>query len=360
MTEKKIHIELGARSYDIVIARGSLIRAGDYIGQVKPYRAAAVVTDKTVAGLHAPALLQSLKTAGIDAKLFTVAPGEASKSFAILEKLVGDLVHAGIERGSLIVALGGGVVGDLAGFAAAITLRGIDYVQIPTTLLAQVDSSVGGKTGINLPHGKNLVGAFHQPRLVVIDPAVLDTLDARQKRAGSAEIVKMALISDAAFFEQLEKNRCGIEQQIHRACSVKAEIVARDERENNERMLLNLGHTFGHALEALTGYGDALLHGEAVAIGIGMAFRFSVQLGLCPPQDAARVERYLEKAGLPASARHLGLSSGKFLAGMQKDKKTADGKLNLVLVRGIGKAFVARDIEQAKLASFLQNEVNKS
>jgi 3-dehydroquinate synthase len=361
----KVTVTLGARSYDIVIESGALARAGELIRKIKPTGKAFVVTDANVDALYGKALLQSLERAQIQAKVFSVAPGEGSKNFATLEKLADDLVGSGIERGDLVIAFGGGVVGDLAGFASAVILRGIEFVQIPTTLMAQADSSVGGKTGINLPSGKNLVGSFHQPRLVIADPALLDTLELRQARAGYAEIVKMALIKDADLFAWLDANISSVfkntpqrTQAIIKACRMKADIVARDEYESSGRMLLNLGHSFGHALEALTNYGDALLHGEAVSIGIVLAFRFSVALCLCSPEDAKQAEDHLVKAGLPASAKTLkGITAEKLLTSMLKDKKVTGGKIALILAHGIGKAFVSRDIEAEKLAGFLQKEM---
>jgi 3-dehydroquinate synthase len=283
----------------------------------------------------------------------------------VLEKLCSDLVAAGIERNDTVLAFGGGVAGDLAGFVASIVLRGIDFIQLPTSLLAQVDSSVGGKTGINLAHGKNLVGAFHQPRLVLIDPSLLNTLDARLMRAGYAEIAKAALINDADFFTWLERNLAAVltdtperAQAIYKACRMKAEIVVRDEIERNERMLLNFGHTFGHALEALTGYSDVLLHGEAVGIGMAMSLRFSVQRGLCAADEAARAISHFERAGLAVSAKGLpGVNAENLLGSMLKDKKVTGGQITLILTRGIGKAFIARDAETKELAAFLQREM---
>jgi 3-dehydroquinate synthase len=360
-----VTVNLGARSYDIIIEDGALARTGALIRQVKPKGTAFIVADANVQGLHGKALLQSLEQAGIAAKLFSVAPGEGSKDFKTLEKLIGDLVGAGIERGDVIIAFGGGMVGDLAGFAASLTLRGVDFIQVPTTLLSQVDSSVGGKTGINLALGKNLVGSFYQPRLVVIDPGLLDTLDSRQLRAGYAEIVKIALVKETDFFDWLEKNSTAVfkdtpqrTQAIAAACRLKADIVARDERDLDERLLLNLGHTFAHALEALTNYSNALLHGEAVGIGVAMAFRFSVQLGLCEPADMQRAVRHLEKAGLPVAARNLpGVTAESLLNTMSKDKKVTDGRINLILANGIGKAFISRDVDLKKLAAFLRQEM---
>jgi 3-dehydroquinate synthase len=362
---EKISVELGERRYDIVLAQGALLRAGELIGGVNPKSRVFVVTDTNVQALHLKTLLQSLEKEKISAKVFAIAPGEASKSFSTLETLVSDLIASGIERNDALVAFGGGVVGDLAGFAAAITLRGINLIQIPTTLLAQVDSSIGGKTAIDLPQGKNLVGAFYQPRLVIIDPELLVTLDEREKCAGYAEIVKMALISDADFFAWLEENITAVlnvaPQCLHAigaACRMKAQIVARDERESSERMLLNLGHSFGHALEALTGYSNELLHGEAVAIGIAMAFRFSAFCKLCAPENSLRVQQHLESAKLPVSAKKLKTVTAQILlSAMQKDKKMKGGAMQLILAHGIGKAFVASDIDRSNLMNFLQQDL---
>ncbi|MES2906251.1 MAG: 3-dehydroquinate synthase [Pseudomonadota bacterium] len=363
-TGYELEVELGTRSYPLLIAPGVLAKSGILLREMKPKAQAFVVTDRTVEKLHAEKLLRFLTDQGINVVIAVIDPGEHSKNFLTLQDLVNQIIDAGIERGDVVIAFGGGVVGDLAGFAAAVTLRGIDFVQIPTTLLAQVDSSVGGKTGINTKHGKNLVGAFHQPRLVLVDTDLLDTLDARQMRAGYAEIVKMALINDPAFFNWLEsvgakvfENTPERAQAIYNACRRKAEIVARDEREAGERMLLNLGHTFAHALEAMTGYSDALLHGEAVAIGTAMAFRFSTSLGLCKKEDTQRVEAHLKAHGLIISPKGLkNVEAGAFLKAMKKDKKTAQGQFTLILARGIGEAFVSRDVKEAQLAAFLQNE----
>jgi len=339
-----IKVALGARSYDIHVGPGLLAQAGrllDARGQI------AVVTDANVAKLHLAAFLAG----GIDARPIVMAPGEGTKSFAGLETLTGELLAAGIGRGGLVVALGGGVVGDLTGLAAGLLKRGIAYAQVPTTLLAQVDSSVGGKTAINTAEGKNLVGLFHQPQAVIADTDVLKTLPRRELLAGYAEVVKYGALGDRAFFEWLETNGAGAlggdsDAMVHavaHSCRMKAAIVARDEREAGERALLNLGHTFGHALEAATGFSDRLLHGEGVAIGMALAFKLSVKLGLCPGQDAARFVRHLQATGLPSSAAGMG-TPDELIAHMAHDKKAKDGRLTFVLVRGIGEAFTTADV----------------
>src|SRR5471030_219306 len=303
-----VEVALGERAYDIVIGRDVLQSLGARVAALRPGVRTAIVTDRNVAKHWLEKTESSLAAAGIASSRIIVEEGEGSKTYAGLEQVSEALIAAKIERNDLVIALGGGVVGDLAGFAAAILRRGVDFVQVPTSLLAQVDSSVGGKTGINSPRGKNLLGAFHQPVLVVADTAVLDTLSPRQFRAGYAEVAKYGLLGDEAFFTWLEKNHSDIfsggaarEHAIATSCRAKAAIVARDERENGERALLNLGHTFGHALEAATGFSGRLLHGEGVAIGMALAFRLSVKLGHCPGQDAERFVRHLQAVGLPAA-----------------------------------------------------------
>ena len=315
-----------------------------------------VVTDDVVGPLHLATLMEGLRQTAIEATSIVVKSGEASKTLATFSDVVDGLLEAGVERRTAVIALGGGVVGDLAGFAAAATLRGLPFVQIPTTLLAQVESSVGGKTGINTRHGKNLLGAFHQPRMVIADTAVLASLPIRELRAGYAEIVKAGLIGDPAFFAWCCANgaaviggdRAAQGEAVLRACAFKAQVVGDDEREekpNDGRALLNLGHTFGHALEAELGYG-AILHGEAVAVGIGLAFRLSVALGLCPAEDAERVVAHIGAVGLPSELSELNrrLSAGRLVGHMRRDKKTRDGRLVFVLVRGIGRAFTKSDV----------------
>lgn len=347
---EKIAVALDARSYDIHVGPGLLAQTGALL---KPFARGPmpIVTDEHVAALHLPRVMEAAKQAGLDARPIVLAPGESTKSFAGLEQLCGQLLDAGVERGGLVVALGGGVIGDLTGFAAGVLKRGIDFAQLPTTLLADVDSSVGGKTAINTREGKNLVGLFHQPRIVIADTSALDTLPKRELLAGYAEVVKYGALGDAEFFAWLEQNgekllsgdaKARVHAVAH-SCRMKAAIVARDERESGERALLNLGHTFGHALEAATGYSDRLLHGEAVAVGMALAFRLSVRLGLCPPEDAARVEAHLARVGLPASIADIpGLrpSPDVLLEHMSHDKKASGGKLVLILAHGIGQAFV--------------------
>src|SRR5271154_469131 len=301
-----VGVALGERAYDIVIGRDVLVSLGARVAALRPGVRTAIVTDRTVAKHWLEKAEASLTAAGIAASRIVVEEGEGSKTCAGLEQVCEALIAAKIERSDLVIALGGGVVGDLAGFAAAILRRGVDFVQVPTSLLAQVDSSVGGKTGINSPHGKNLLGAFHQPVLVVADTAVLDTLSPRQFRAGYAEVAKYGLLGDEAFFAWLDKSHADIfsggaarEHAIATSCRAKAAIVARDERENGERALLNLGHTFGHALEAATGFSDRLFHGEGVSVGMVLAAEFSAQLGMISEADAARVKHHLAAVGLP-------------------------------------------------------------
>src|SRR4051812_23466345 len=344
-----VDVALGDRAYDIVIGRGVLTSLGPRIAQLRPGVRTAVVTDRTVARHWLEATQATLAEAGIPAATIVVEEGEGSKSYAGLEKVSEALIAAKIERNDLVVALGGGVVGDLAGFAAAILRRGVDFVQVPTSLLAQVDSSVGGKTGINSPQGKNLLGAFHQPVLVVADTAVLDTLSPRQFRAGYAEVAKYGLLGDAGFFTWLEANHADLfkgstarEHAIATSCRAKAAIVSRDERETGERALLNLGHTFGHALEAATGFSDRLFHGEGVAIGMVLAAEFSAERGMIAPSDAARVRHHLAEVGLPTHLQDIagfaqeGLADADALmALMAQDKKVKRGKLTFILLEAV-------------------------
>ena len=365
---RRLSLALSASSYDVVVGDGLLARAGALLAPVLPQKRAVVITDDSVGPLHLKTLMDGLAETAIAATAITVKAGEASKSFANFEALVDGLLDAGVERRTAVIALGGGVVGDLAGFAAAATLRGLPFVQIPTTLLAQVDSSVGGKTGINTRHGKNLLGAFHQPRMVIADTATLATLPVRELRAGYAEIVKAGLIGDAAFFAWCEANgaaviagdRAAQAEAVLRACAFKALVVGDDEREekpNDGRALLNLGHTFGHALEAELGYGT-ILHGEAVAVGIGLAFRFSASLGHCSAEDAERVIAHIAAVGLPAELHHLNrrLSAERLVGHMRRDKKARDGKLVFVLSRGIGRAFTQGDIPASDVIDLLRAE----
>ncbi len=353
MTEK-IAVRLAERSYDIQVGPGLMAQAGALL---KPLARGAVpvVTDTNVAKAHLETFLSSLRASGIDGRAIVLEAGEGTKSFAGLEKLSDELLKSGVDRGGLIVALGGGVIGDLAGLAAGLLKRGIDFAQVPTTLLAQVDSSVGGKTAINTPQGKNLVGLFHQPKIVIADTDLLRTLPRRELLAGYAEVAKCGALGDAAFFEWLEINgakalagdAAAITFAIARSCRMKAAIVARDERETGDRALLNLGHTFGHALEAATGYSGRLLHGEGVAIGMVLAFRLSVELGMCSGQDAERFARHLKAAGLPTSISDVPgrrPAVDELLAHMAHDKKVKDGRLTFILVHGIGKAFVTSEV----------------
>jgi len=366
-----VDVALENRAYDIVIGRGALASLGARIAALRPGVRTAIVTDETVARHWLAATEASLAEAGIPASRIIVEEGEGSKSYAGLQKVSEALIAAKIERNDLVIALGGGVVGDLAGFAAAILRRGVDFVQVPTSLLAQVDSSVGGKTGINSPQGKNLLGAFHQPVLVIADTAVLDTLSPRQFRAGYAEVAKYGALGDEAFFTWLEANHAELfkggvarEHAIATSCRAKAAIVARDERENGDRALLNLGHTFGHALEAATGFSDRLFHGEGVAIGMVLAAQFSASIGMLAPGDAARLERHLVAVGLPTRLQDIagfaqeGLADADALMDlMAQDKKVRRGKLTFILLEAIGSAVIARDVEPARVRDFLRDKV---
>ncbi len=368
-----VDVELGDRAYEIVIGRDVLASLGKRIAALRPGARTAVITDRNVAQHWLARTEASLAEAGIASSHVIVEEGEGSKSYAVLERVSEALIAAKIERADLVVALGGGVVGDLAGFAAAILRRGIDFVQVPTSLLAQVDSSVGGKTGINSPQGKNLIGAFHQPILVVADTAVLDTLSPRQFRAGYAEVAKYGLLGDEAFFAWLEKNHADIfaggaarEHAIATSCRAKAAIVARDERENGERALLNLGHTFGHALEAATGFSDRLFHGEGVAVGMVLAAELSAQLGMIAEQDAERVRRHLADVGLPTAVQEIagfaqeGLADADALmALMAQDKKVKRGRLTFILLQEIGRAVIAPDVEPSLVRDFLQGKLKR-
>ncbi len=358
-----VRVELARRSYDIAIGRHLLDEAGQRIAKLRPHAAALIVTDENVARNYLARLERALADAGIRHESCIVPPGEPSKSFAVLERVTDAILAAKIERGDLVIALGGGVIGDLAGFASAVARRGTDFVQIPTTLLAQVDSSVGGKTGINTRFGKNLVGAFHQPVLVLADIGLLDSLPPREFRAGYAEVVKYGLINDAPFFERLEDAREEVfaggparAEAIATSCRHKAEIVGRDERETGERALLNLGHTFGHALEAATGYSGRLLHGEAIAVGMVLAFRLSAKLGVCDPAAEKRVAAHFAAAGLPTRLSDVpgGLPDADALLNlMSQDKKVRRGALTFILVREIGGAFVQPDVDPAPVRALL-------
>lgn len=361
----RVEVGLGDRSYPILIEAGLLDRAAEHLGPFARKGRLVVVTDQSVAAAQLPRLMAALGDVRIDPII--LPPGEATKSWTMLEQLTDQLLDYGIERSDRIVALGGGVIGDLVGFAASILKRGCGFVQVPTTLLAQVDSSVGGKTAINARAGKNLIGAFHQPDLVLIDPTTLDTLPAREVRAGYAEVVKYGLIDDFDFFTWCEANGPALlaadapsrEKAIAHSVGAKARVVAADERETTgTRALLNLGHTFGHALEAETGFSDMLLHGEAVACGMALAFRFSAAQGLCPGQDAVRVSRHLEAAGLPTTlkAAHVDADGATLVGHMAHDKKMEAGRLPFLLARGIGQTFLAKDVDLTEVARFLDSE----
>jgi 3-dehydroquinate synthase len=364
---RAIPVGLGARSYEVRVGPGLIDQAGEAMAPFLPRRRTAIVSDETVWGLYGARLTAALDRAGIAALPVVVAPGEQTKSFAGLADVTDRLLALGLDRGDVVTAFGGGVVGDLAGFAAAIYKRGIDFVQIPTTLLAQVDSSVGGKTAIDVAAGKNLVGAFHQPRLVLADLDMLSTLPDREMRAGYAEVIKYGLLGDFGFFEWLEAHGASVlarepealAQAVARSIEMKAEIVAEDETEQGRRALLNLGHTFGHALEAETGYGEALLHGEAVAAGMALAFRFSAAQGLCQTQDARRAAAGIGAAGLPTTLSEVAghpFDAQRLVRHMAQDKKAEDGKLTFILARALGDAFVARDVDAAAVAAFLKLE----
>ncbi|TXJ28697.1 MAG: 3-dehydroquinate synthase [Afipia sp.] len=367
-----VGVALGDRAYDIVIGRNVLSSLGHRIAKLRPGARVAIVTDRTVAKNWLSQTEGALAAAGIESSRIVVGEGEASKSYGVLQDVSEGLIAAKIERNDLVVALGGGVIGDLAGFAASIVRRGVDFVQVPTSLLAQVDSSVGGKTGINSPHGKNLVGAFHQPVLVVADTAVLDTLSPRQFRAGYAEVAKYGVLGDLDFFNWLDANHAGIfsggaarEHAIAMSCRAKAAIVARDERETGDRALLNLGHTFGHALEAATGFSDRLFHGEGVAVGMVLAAEFSARLNMISAADAARVQRHLTSVGLPTRLQDIagfqqeGLGDADtLLALMGQDKKVKRGKLTFILLEEIGKAVIVNDVDPAKVRDFLQEKLS--
>lgn len=365
---RTIRVDLAGRGYDIVIGPGLIDRAGALCRPLLALPKVIVVSDETVSAIYGSRLTASLENADIACSTVTVPAGESSKEFAAFGRLMNELLDRRPDRKTTLMALGGGVVGDLTGFAAAVLLRGVDFIQIPTTLLAQVDSSVGGKTGINTRHGKNLIGAFYQPRLVLADTEVLDSLPRRELLAGYAEVAKYGLIDDPGFFAWCEVNGAGVlagdatkrTYAIEQSCLSKARIVAADERETTDlRALLNLGHTFGHALEAETGFGPDLLHGEAVGAGMAMAFDLSAKLGLCPAADAERVRCHLDAIGLPVRLRSIGgdnrrrWDAQRLIDHMRGDKKAEGGKLTFVLTRGIGQAFVSRDVDEAALHDLL-------
>ena len=363
----EVNVALGARSYDIVVGRGLIASLGARINALRPGAKAFIVTDENVAQKQLCAVKASLDEAWIASSAIVVGPGEGAKSYRVFEQVCEAVIAARVERGDLLVALGGGVVGDLAGFVASAVRRGIDYVQAPTTLLAQVDSSVGGKTAINSAHGKNLIGAFHQPILVVADTATLDTLPAREFRAGYAEVAKYGLIGDAAFFSWLEANWRDVfaggperEQAIAVSCRAKAVIVGRDERETGERQLLNLGHTFGHALEAACGFSDRLLHGEAVAAGMALALAFSARQGLMPSTEAGRAVRHLAEVGLPTRVKDIPgplPAADRLLELMAQDKKVKHGTPTFILMRAIGAAFIDTGVDYRDVHAFLTEKL---
>jgi shikimate kinase/3-dehydroquinate synthase len=365
---RRVEVPLGPRAYTIHIGPGVIDDAGPEIAAIAPGAKCAIVTDANVAPLYLERVVASLGRAGLASAAIVCPPGESTKSYAEFARVSDALIAARIERRDVVVALGGGVIGDLAGFSAASLLRGVRLVQIPTTLLSQVDSSVGGKTGINSPHGKNLVGAFHQPSLVLADSRALDTLSPREFRAGYAEVVKYGLIGDRNFFEFLEARWREVfaggparAEAIAVSCAAKARVVVADETEQGERALLNLGHTFGHAFESLTHYDSRrLVHGEGVGVGMACAYRFSRQLGFCSGQDAARAETHLKDVGLPTRIRDIaGLKpdAGAILAAMRQDKKVERGRLTFILARGIGEAFIARDVEEGSVLAFLKRDL---
>jgi len=362
-----VKVALHERAYDIAIGRGLLAGLGERIKSLRPNARVAIVADETVAKIYLGAAEAALISSGINSACIIVPAGENSKNYPTFENVCESIIAARIERNDLIIALGGGVIGDLAGFAASCVRRGLDFVQVPTTLLAQVDSSVGGKTGINSRHGKNLIGAFHQPILVIVDTALLDTLPKREFRAGYAEVAKYGLLADAAFFAWLERNWQDVfeggparEHAIAVCCRGKACIVARDERETGERALLNLGHTFGHALEAGCGFSDRLLHGEAVALGITLAFEFSSQRGLIAATETARARAHLAAVGLPTNLKDVpgGAPGADLLMELiTQDKKVRRGTLAFILVRGIGQAFIENNVGAAEVRTFLTEKL---
>lgn len=365
MTET-VHVDLPGRAYDILIGPGLLDQAGGHVAAMGGRRHVCILTDETVAGLHLTALQTSLQDAGLTSAALSLPAGEVTKSWPHLERAVEWLLDQKVERGDVVLAFGGGVIGDLAGFAAAILRRGVRFVQLPTTLLAQVDSSVGGKTGINAPQGKNLIGAFHQPSLVLADTALLGSLSTRDFLAGYGEVVKYGLLGDAEFFAWLEGQGPALAagdmaarvRAVTRSCQMKADIVQRDETEQGDRALLNLGHTFCHALEAATGYSDRLLHGEGVAIGCALAFELSAHLGLCSQEDPSRVRAHLRDMGMKVDIADIPgdlPDADGLLALMGQDKKVLDGRLRFILARGIGEAFITSDVPPEAARSVLQD-----
>jgi 3-dehydroquinate synthase len=365
-----VHVGLEGRAYDIHIGTGLLARSGEFISQITSRKRVAVVTDANVAALHLDALREGLAAAGIQMEALVLPAGEATKSWPHFERTVEWLLEQKVERQDIVIAFGGGVIGDLTGFAAAVLRRGVAFVQIPTSLLAQVDSSVGGKTGINAPQGKNLIGAFHQPSLVLADIDVLGTLTPRDFLSGYGEVVKYGLLGDEEFFCWLEEHGPGLAQgevgariaAVKRSCEMKADIVVRDETEQGDRALLNLGHTFCHALEAATGYSDRLLHGEGVAIGCALAFEVSARLGLCAQESPSRVRAHLKSMGMKTDLSDISgslPSAEELLSLMGQDKKVVDGKLRFIMARAIGDAFVTSDVARDVVLSVLQDALDE-
>ena len=365
-----VHVDLPGRAYDILIGPSLLAEAGRLLDGRKGRRHLCIVTDENVATLHLEALQSALAASGFTSAALTLPAGEATKCWAQLERTVEWLLAEKVERNDLVIAFGGGVIGDLVGFAAAILRRGVRFVQIPTSLLAQVDSSVGGKTGINSPAGKNLIGAFHQPSLVLADTALLGTLTARDFLAGYGEVVKYGLLGDAAFFEWLEVNGPALArgdmaarvQAVTRSVQMKADIVQRDETEQGDRALLNLGHTFCHALEAATGFSDRLLHGEGVAIGCALAFELSARMGLCSQEDPSRVRAHLRDMGMKVDMTDIPgdlPDAEQLLMLMGQDKKVLDGKLRFILARGIGDAFITSDVPKDMVLDLLRDGLGR-
>ena len=366
-----VRVDLGPRSYDIIIGENLLAQLGERLIPLVQRPRVFVLSDETVWALHGDALEAGLQASSLSASVMTVAAGEPTKNWDQLGRVVNWLLDAGADRDDVLLAFGGGVAGDLTGLAASLMKRGMSLVQVPTTLLAQVDSSVGGKTAVNTAHGKNLIGAFYQPQLVLADTALLKTLPERERRAGYAEIVKYGLIDDANFLDWLDQNGAdvlrlkpeAIAHAVAVSCRSKARIVAQDERESGVRALLNLGHTFGHTLEAATGYGSDLLHGEAVAAGMALALRYSVRLGLMQGQDAERACRILSAGGLETNLAYL--AGGPYVAAdlasaMMQDKKARGGQVPLILACGLGKAFIYSDADLPDVLKFLEQELNRS
>lgn len=373
MTTKQntLSVSLEERSYDIVCGPGVLEQAGELFAPLLKSKRVVIVTDSNVAPLYLDKLIKVLASASIQSESIVLPAGETTKSISCFEGLLEDILAIGIERGTTLIALGGGVIGDITGFAASTLLRGIDFIQVPTTLLSQVDSSVGGKTGINARAGKNLIGAFHQPRLVLIDTLSLNSLPKRELLAGYAEVVKYGLIGDRDFFDWLEENGQALidgDQDVRRdailkSCAAKADVVAQDEKEGGVRALLNLGHTFGHALEKECGYGGDLLHGEAVSIGMVMAYEYCAAQGLCSAADVARLKAHLSSLGMPVDLSGLPCedwTAQLLMKHMMKDKKVKNGKVTFILVRGIGEAFMSSDVSDDSLESYLDDLLARS